>query len=300
LSETILAIILLDNLPLTEALNLFLSQRSKALRDILSHTTSDTPASPVAARNRRRTNSKLDDIRSKEHISHTLTDAIHSLLDTAALARAVFDKRRKSSDESLIEDMVHLVQKGEIAAAPTLNGMTRRTSHERRASRLASITLPFQKINSSSDGGPPVSAQQVIHTLPSSQILLQHLPSNITRFTPFITPSSISAFTDNLSAWQSSSIVIVREAVPYWLRDLNSIADIWNVRTTLQKLLDGQGFESDIQRALEDEWAERATEVWKSKLDSIVQTAGERIEEAMETIRSTKPDPGMFFLISSP
>lgn len=290
MSETILAIILLDNLPLSEALNLFFTQRTKALRDILNHPASPTSPHnptfpPTVIRNRRRTNSKLEHHDSKR-IAKTLSEAVQSMLDTAQLARAVLDKRRKLSDESLVEELVRLVQKGEPAAASSSMQATRHASHERRASRLASISLPFQKLSNSSEGGPPVSAQKVIHPLPSSQILLQHLPTTITGFTPFIAPSTSPRVGDDLAVWQNSSTKLLADSVPSWLLEIESISEVWGVRATLEARLAAKDFEGDIRAALESQWVLRVKQIWETRLQAIVELARVKISEGAEEIRS--------------
>ena len=225
---------------------------------------------------------------SLEMISSVLTEAVQCLLDTINMTSGMFDKRKRSQDgESLIEEMVRLVQIGNpVASSVQQQTPIRRTSHQRRASRLASMTLPVSKVSLSSHG-PPISTRQILQPLPSSQILLRHLPSSVTSFTPFITPSPPPAVTNKLAAWRTSSIQLLREAVPSWLAGLLSVTDIWHVRSSLRDLLQNGEFESEIQAALEAEWGARVKNAWNDKLETLVQSAEVRVREAGEQIRTS-------------
>ncbi len=283
-----MSIILLENLPVPEAPALFLSQRAKTVRDILAHspkTSTSTPRlSPII--NQRRGNSRaLSTPMSREAIGTTLTQAVQCLLDTAAITSAVFDRRKRSPEgDSLIGEMMRLVQVGVPVSAPPPVTPMRRTSHQRRASRLASMSLPFPKIGISSTG-LPVSTRQILQSLPSSQILLRHLPSSITAFTPFITPSPPPAVTEKIAAWRNSSTQLLRDAVPAWLAGLHSVIDIWHVRASLGSMLPNGDFENEIRAALEAEWGARVKDVWNDKLEALVRSSEERIRGAGEQIR---------------
>ncbi|WWD16437.1 hypothetical protein CI109_100863 [Kwoniella shandongensis] len=317
LSETLLAIVLLDNLPIPDALNLLLSQRTKALRDVLQHTaeasSSKTSLSPNA--NRKRSNSRIqaanatrEAAHEREAIAGVLSDSIHCLLETVVAVQTVFEKRKINTPtgDSLLEEMIRLVQKGE--GAPLIQNSTpvKQNSHQRRASRLASISLPLPKLSPSSIR-PPVSTPSILQGLPSSQILLRHLPTSITGFTPFITPSPPPAISDKLKAWQSSSIELLKEAIPGWLTGLRNVADIWHVRELLNKLLSGGGdFEKLILNALEGEWSTRVKQVWDERLEGLVRDAEVQIRDAGESVRNDPqesdniPDSFLFSDITFP
>jgi hypothetical protein len=185
LSETLLAIILLDNLPISDALSLLLSQRTKTIRDILAHPTEPTtPKVTLSPRARRRTLSRArGPAQEREAISAVLSDAVRCLLDTVDIADRVFATREKTgTKESLLEEMMRLVQVGEPAPV-TQQAPVRRSSQQRRTSRMLSISLTMPQFNLSPDS-PPISTPQVLQSLPSAQILLRHLPASITGFTP--------------------------------------------------------------------------------------------------------------------
>jgi hypothetical protein len=293
LSETLLAIILLDNLPISDALSLLLSQRTKTIRDILAHPTEPTtPKVTLSPRARRRTLSRArGPAQEREAISTVLSDAVRCLLDTVDIARRVFATREKTgTKESLIEEMMRLVQVGEPAPV-TQQAPVRRSSQQRRTSRMLSISLTMPQFNLSPDS-PPISTPQVLQSLPSAQILLRHLPSSITGFTPFIASSSAPALADKLAAWQTSSTDLLREAAPSWLADLQSVSDVWRVRSSVVEVLQGDDLRQSIREALEDEWAARIRDVWDKRLEKLVNNAEAHVREAGELMRQNVDELG--------
>lgn len=281
--------ILLDNLSVPDALALFLSQRTKTLRDILH------PESSAQTRPRRDSRLSVRSInRERDEIGSVLGESVKSLLETDTLAREVFGKESKT--ESLIDELQRLVQVGEPLPSPTRETGPKRTSHERRASRLASISISVPPI-SASPLGPPVSAPRVLYTLPSAQILLRHLPTAITGFTPFIAASPAPALNDSLRTWQGSSIDLLRESSPEWLGALNSVADIWHVRADLNALLQDGEVQSEIKRALEKEWGKRIEVVWEKRLEEVVRLAEDKTREAGEEVRTNGDENGTFRVV---
>jgi hypothetical protein len=288
LSETLLAIILLDNLTLSDALDLLLTQRTKAVRDILQHNeSSGLSASSTTARRRSSVIS-----RDKEQIGQVLKEAVACLIDTVNLSSSVFEKRRKLDTGSVLEEMIRLVQKTETAPPMSNTPSSRRTSHERRASRLASISSPLPKLSFSSTASP-VTASKVLQGLPSAQILLRHLPTSITTFTPFITASPPPSVSAKLADWTTTSTKLLAEAVPSWLTALQSIQDVWAVRSALVNGLGEGEFQSQIQSALASEWADRVKGIWTTKLDSVVNTAQTKLEEVVATLQNDQNQAGM-------
>ena len=288
LSETLIAIVLLDNLSIPDALSLFLNQRTKALREILNP--AEGSRQPRLRRDSRasiRTMSK-----EREEISSVLGDAVKSLLDTVTLVRAVFEKDKRQDGGSLLEEMERLVQIGEPISTSTKPGQDlkqRRTSHERRASRLASISISVPLIPNSATG-PPISSGQILQSLPSAQILLKHLPTSITGFTPFIAPSSATGLEDKLAGWQRTAIGLLREAVPEWLGALHSVSDVWKLRHELDLLLKEGDLETDIKKALEEEWGRRIELVWENKLATLVELVEAKTKQAASEVQSGGSD----------
>ena len=236
---------------------------------------------------------------SRDAIYAVLAEAVHLLLDTVTTAIKIFDRRKSShNSESLIEELIRLVQVGEPARAPAPQPPARRTSNQRRASRLASISLPVSKVELSGHGSL-VSPRQILQLLPSSEMLLRHLPTTITAFTPFIAPSSHPLLSDNLASWRNSSTQTLRDALPFWLVGLQSVTDIWLVRKSIGSLLANGKFEKDIQEALEANWGARVKDVWNDKLGKLVQSAETEVRQAGEQIRVSGAEMGESYTLSS-
>ena len=200
------------------------------------------------------------------------------------LARAVFTPlKRSEKGESLIEEMIRSIQAGEPvpSSSHTINHTTK---HGRIAHRLASISQPLP-IPVDSSKGSQMTSSQILQAFPSSQTLLRHLPPSILAFTPFITPSPAPPQLDRLPQWQDSSLQLLREAIPSWLMPLQSVPEIWQVRSGLLPLLGEAEFDAMIRNALEDEYGSRIRDVWSNKLEKLVQSAETSIREAAEDIR---------------
>jgi hypothetical protein len=146
----------------------------------------------------------------------------------------------------------------------------------------------------------------VIQDLPSSQILLRYLPTQVTAFTPFVAPSAAPPLADKLAAWQDAAVGILREAVPAWLAGLQSVADVWRVRRVVSDVLGDAQFEAQIATALEAEWGARVQAIWTAKLDALVVNAGETLRTASRSIRAGRdkvdndPEAFMFSDIAFP
>lgn len=283
IADTLLAIILLDGLTLEDALDVFLSQRLKTLRDILAHSPSGK------AERRRRSSSRRDSVSKpelpkKDDIAATLTESLQCLLDAERLAHAVFEAKRKvtGDGESILAEAIRLIQAGE---EPAPSQPTPVRTHNRRASRIASVSLPLPPVVRGLSG-PPVSAPRVIQTLPASQILLRYLPSAVTSFTPFIVPSATPVLADKLAPWEAQVVDVLRDAVPGWLEGLNSVADVWSVRASVRDQLTDSGLEGRISTTLEAEWGARVQAIWTAKLDALVTSARNTLSSAAERVRS--------------
>ncbi|ADV20738.1 Conserved hypothetical protein [Cryptococcus gattii WM276] len=309
--ETLLSVILLDNLPLSEALTLLLSQRSKALREILHH----PPPSQTSNKTRPRAGSRAHPPNAtRESITRTLLDALRCMLETASTAHLIFDKRKVTEDngkanengESMLDEMIRLVQKGEAVPTATTTAShpiphkrnsgssTTADTHQRRTSRLVSISLPMPPATSTSAlSRPPVSTPEILSHLPASQILLRHLPTEITGFTPFITVSAPPHLSEALKAWQAECVGVLKAALPGWLEGLKNVSDVWYVRGSLIDLLEKQKQaqastpgekEKMVQDELEEEWSRRIKAIWDEKLSGVVNDVERLVKEGVKKV----------------
>lgn len=270
-ADTLLALIILDGLSVDDALELLLSQRLRALRDILAHSSG-----------RRRSSARRESVTAKEppkDVDKTLAEALRCVLDAEGLAHALFEPRRRAEGKSVIQEAIRLVQAGDATAKPAPK------NHNRRASRIASISLPLPPVIRSADG-PPTSAQRVLSTLPASQILLRYLPLSVTGFAPFIAPSPSPLLSDRLSPWESQVVAVLRQTVPVWLAGITSVADVWALRAATRNLLPDTGMGLRIRDALEAEWGARVQAIWTAKLDTVVTGARDAVQAAADKIRS--------------
>ncbi|KIR57503.1 hypothetical protein I314_06642 [Cryptococcus bacillisporus CA1873] len=309
--ETLLSVILLDNLPLSEALTLLLSQRSKALREILHH----PPPSQTSNKTRPRAGSRAQPPNAtRESITRTLLDALRCMLETASTAHLIFDKRKVTVDngkanengESMLDEMIRLVQKGEAVPTATTTAShpiphkrnsgssTTADTHQRRTSRLVSISLPMPPATSTSAlSRPPVSTPEILSHLPASQILLRHLPTEITGFTPFITVSAPPHLSEALKTWQAECVGVLKAALPGWLEGLKNVSDVWYVRGCLIDLLEKQKQaqastpgekEKMVQDELEEEWSRRIKAIWDEKLSGVVNDVERLVKEGVKEV----------------
>lgn len=276
-SDTLLATILLDETPVSGALDLLLSQRLRAVREILH--------APTTSKRQRRM-SRVDPKHQGEDTTKAISEAVHVLLDAVTLAKSIFEKRF-SAGESILAESIRLIQVGE--ELPVVQTQPVATlGHHRRASRLASISLPLPpRVGLGNGATPPASAVRVIQSLPSSQILLRYLPNSVTGFTPFIPPAAAPQLKEKLGPWQASAVDVLRETVPAWVQQLSAVSDVWSVRKSLREILsDEEAFESQIASALESEWGSRVQEIWTTKLDTIVTSLSSKLTTTAAQVRS--------------
>lgn len=297
LAETLLALMLLDNHSLDDVLDLFLSQRSKAIRNLLAQFDGSSSARRLSTsrKGRRRASSAARGVHERQVVQTALANAAKAFLDTVALTRAVFDTPKRITDkESLLQEMVRLVQTGEPTVVNPAPTPTRTTSHHlRRTSRLVSMSMNLPTVNLPANAKPPpISARQILSTLPSSQILLRHLPVAVTGFTPFIGPSSAPDLAAKLQNWARTATALMEEAVPAWLAGLSSVTDIWAVRAGLREVLADSEIGETIRRALEESWSVRIQAVWADKLESLLETAKTKVSDAVQAIQASPEDAG--------
>jgi hypothetical protein len=95
-----------------------------------------------------------------------------------------------------------------------------------------------------------------------------------------------------LAAWQTSSTDLLREAAPSWLADLQSVSDVWRVRSSVVEVLQGDDLRQSIREALEDEWAARIRDVWDKRLEKLVNNAEAHVREAGELMRQNVDELG--------
>lgn len=263
----------------------------------------------------------------RDKTTTVLVEAVHCLVNTTVLVREVFDKRKGGKGESLIEELMRKVQEGEVHVQPASQPMVSETSgplsnsakvHQRRASRLASMSMPMPKLShlsspSSRNNIAVVTTASLLQILPSAPILLRYLPPSILAFTPFIS-SSVTAsglatpqLGDKLSQWHESALSQITSAAPSWLHSIGKVKDVWHIRgivhDALKSVSGGEREEDEIraaEQALDAEWARRAKAVWAERLEEIVKLLAYKVEDGVDAIRRGDTDVAQGESHSSP
>jgi hypothetical protein len=277
-----------------------------------------------------------------------LADAVMVLGGTVALAREIFRETEGGAGKSLIVSMVEGIEKGEphqhtptvtspqtkthaslahdesggdmVSPLPPSSSRSKDKTHHRRASRLASISLPFSlsppsspsalRTTSSSQGHgsssstiPTLSSQQLppimstpalLRTLPSSPLLLRYLPQSVKFYTPYLFSSSSSSSSSSqssnhlpltllvstLQSWLSQSLTLLQTSLAAYASSIPTIALVWAGRARVRGVLDR------IADGLEKGEMEALVEVlekgWSKRVEEICE---ERLEEMAVKLR---------------
>ena len=349
-AQTLISIILLDSIPLPSALSLLLAQRTRLLRDAVANSTAgfDGPASSSSSQGRkgltngmsrsgsstavptRRPSVQLDE----GDVKRVLAEIVGVLGGTVGLARDVFGSKRVSKSKgakSLIVGMMEGIEKGEeeptrieeehangllsprdgLGALPPSTPTSKDKTHQRRASRLASISMPFSLPSPSSPSGsgsfpaaaiaepvepPVISTPSLLLTLPSSPLLLRYLPASVKAYTPFLSsssaPSSLPAATlaSSLSTWLTTNTSFLRSSVEDLSSSLTSVRAVWEVRDEVRRaLVSVEGLDDSEREAmevvLEAGWEKRVQEIWDGKLAGLATKLDSTLKDRIEVIK---------------
>lgn len=181
-------------------------------------------------------------------------------------------------------------------------------THQRRASRLASISAPFSLPPPSSPSAngsfpaptaapdlpepPVISTPSLLLTLPSSPLLLRYLPPSVKSYTPFLSSSPLppSTLASQLATWLTTNTSLLQTAVEDLSASLPSVRAVWEVRDAVGKVLQGvdgleEGERSEMRSVLEAAWERRAKEIWEEKLVGMGKKLGEGVRERVEVIK---------------
>ncbi|KAJ9096589.1 hypothetical protein QFC19_007121 [Naganishia cerealis] len=239
----------------------------------------------------------------RDRISKALLDTVKCIASTVGITKSTFLTRRDDpSGPSLFEDAVHRVQQGERMAS---------TAQRQQALQRASLPIPSERasglpstspIATASIPSPYISTSSMLKTLPSSQMLLTYLPDTVQMFTPFISSDARSReekheqITNKLDTWVSDTLQELAPRIEIWMGRLDSIADIWKVRSQLLRLLDDilpnesialSAEQVDrIRKATQAAFETRTKALWRLLLDELVKTTTSGLEDSLEKIKS--------------
>jgi hypothetical protein len=321
--DTLVSILLLDSIPVSETVTLLLSQRSKALRALLSKLTqsSDSPSrlrsssplfsdrqqnrqaasallmprSPSPARARGASTSTRLAQRTRRENVHGAKDALRQALDlivnTVETMRAIFggDRDRDSSfgTTPLVEQILESVQSTSAEAAPH-----KRSRHAHRMSVISSFHATPAPIPSNNPS-QPLTSTMILDSLPSSQLLLQFLPASIVSYSPYVDITSAKAQLSSSmipaasAAWFDASLASLKSNIGSWFDPLDSIRSVCEVRNVLAdyKSRLSASERSNLVAVVDEACANRARSVWSTSLQGIVRTAEKLIEGAAHSIQ---------------
>lgn len=319
--DTLVSILLLDSIPVSETVTLLLSQRSKALRTLLSklNPSSDspsglrsssplssdrqqnrvaasallTPRSPSPARARSASTSTRLTQRNRRENIHTAKDALKQTLDliisTVEAMGAIFGGDRDSSSGAtpLVEQILESVQSTSAEAAPH-----KRSRHAHRMSVISSFHATPAPIPSNSPS-QPLTSTMILDSLPSSQLLLQFLPASIVSYSPYVDTASAkvqlsgSVIPTASAAWFDASLAALKSNLGSWFDRLDSIRSVCEVRNVLADYKNRLSASelSNLVAVVDEACANRARSVWSASLQGIARTAEKLVEGAAHSIQ---------------
>ncbi|KAJ1308534.1 hypothetical protein OPQ81_004235 [Rhizoctonia solani] len=272
-AETLIAILLLDALSTSRTRNLFLSQRSKTLTSSLNPplSTSRRAISPNRAQNRKATAALL---------SPCCFPTVYSIALGSALEDPYYAIRCKPQE-----------RKKNIATARAIYGadglfdqIVMDIQTDAPSQSIPSTTQPQFPLSNPIQ--PPIPSSRslttphILHSLPSSSLLLRFLPPSITAYTPYVSTDSdglgatkVDETERELNDWLNNVLETLATPARNWLSKLDSVRAVWAVRAAVVKGtlgLEGTPDTKDrILGAIETAFISRVSEVWENRLESI-------------------------------
>lgn len=321
--ETLLSILLLDSLPLSETLSLLLAQRSKTLKTAYSKlapttTTTSSAASPLPA-SRPPSPFSADRKQNREMAAALLSPRSLSpspqlasggeKLDSAELRR----KRREAI--GLVRESVSQILNIVVGTVETVRDVF---GGEHRGgetlplmeSMLAAIQLggaaaaPQVQSSASTQFTTVVTTQSILYALPSSQLLIQFLPQSITSFTPYIDTTSPSSLLPSslpqTSAWFNGCLSSLEGKLRSWLEDLGTVRDVCAARSVVGAYKDRFSAEEmgKLQSVVDEVCKERIRVIWTRELRRVERGVEEVVDGCVKELRDGGDiASGMFLLL---
>ncbi|KAF8323197.1 hypothetical protein DL93DRAFT_2223145 [Clavulina sp. PMI_390] len=321
--DTLVAILLLDSIAVSDTVSLFLTQRSKALRTLLTKLSPTSaspsrlrppsplstdrhqnreaasallkvrPSSPSRGGRRRGASPSWRSRRSrKEAVAmtrDTLKQALDLLVGTVETIRAIYGggSTNSNSEPPLVEQILELVQSSSAGTTPK-----KRSRHASRLSIISSFhatPTPLPSRNPSQ----PLTSTTILDSLPSSQLLLQFLPPSIVSYSPYIdTASARAQLSPSLiatasTAWFDASLASLRSHISSWFERLDTIRAVWESRSLLVEYQDRLTASemARLTRVIDDAAAERVQAIWTTYLTDIKQSATDSVAAALKSLQ---------------
>lgn len=275
LCASLLALHLLDSLPLSNALDLFLKQRTRAL-NALSEAIHSNRDKSITSKNSER--STKDEVR---FVRESFQSVLDMTISTVRIGREAFGK---------IDDSPSTIEK------------VLSYSHNNDELRI-NTPVPEELC---------LTTESLINSLPNSNYFAS-LSSDIRSFKPFVdsdssvTVISPSALDQKLRAWFTSSLKHLESSTGPWLSRLLSVKEVWEIRTSIEDWLIGNSVLLDVQeinalsRFIEDLCGQRAEDIWKLALRNLLTRFSDHLHTALSNLNQevSGNDLGMILWNSS-
>ncbi|GLB35902.1 putative vps51/Vps67 [Lyophyllum shimeji] len=270
---TLLTLHLLDSQPLTETLSVFLAQRSRTLQTMLSWKYEDDSPNPPTKRmnghapEKAQPNAVSSEFRRRP--VNQIKEATHSAFDaisqTVKTAQSIFQEESNAAP-SLIRRVLEYIQSDPPKPPETTQA------------------LPMELY---------LTTQTLLSTLPSSTHFLL-LPPNLRSYKPYVDLNSSSSsmqqslFAQKMDQWFRTSSSSLQKSVRRWFADLQSLKEVWSVRSSARRWLLASGLDKDkivqMTGVLDELCQHRVIEIWKLKLAGSLESFGARLDSALSSL----------------
>jgi hypothetical protein len=239
----------------------------------------------------------------RDRISKALLDTVKCIASTVGMAKSTYlAGKDATSGSSLLEDALVRVQQGERMANTSQKQQALRSTHFTIRSDKSLGLASTSPNNSAFSSSPYISTSSMLRTLPSSQMLITYLPDNVQTFTPFISSDAKSGdekhrqITDKLDAWVSETLQALAPRIDIWLNRLDSIADIWKIRSQLLRLLDeilpneaialSAEQVGQIRKVAQTAFESRTKALWRLLLEELVKSTTSGLQDSLDKIKT--------------
>ncbi|OCH94676.1 hypothetical protein OBBRIDRAFT_74206 [Obba rivulosa] len=259
---TLFTLHLLESRPLVETLTVYLAQRKRALTAVLSRiaeeqqTNGDSQQGGPAAKASHRSRRLM--VRATRQKLQAILDIVAR---TLGIARRVFSE---ASGKPMMKQVLEFIQLGPDSVTPPPTDLR-------------------------------LTTQVLLSSLPSSSHFLS-LPQSITSYKPYVDSASTSAsvlesqLSQRLSTWYQQALEDVKSALEKWLLRLETIREIWDVRTAAwtwlgssEQLNDDE--KADAKSVIDDVCQHRLIAVWKSTIQTAEVAFRDQLASCIAAVR---------------
>ena len=199
-----------------------------------------------------------------------MKNSLKTICETVCAARTIF--KQKGAQSSLVMQVLESISSDEPSSA-------------------AKPSLPAEL---------ELTTESLLHNLPSTTSL-SLLPENLAKHKPYIDLRSAAAslpqekVTETVAQWFERSLNLWKSSATKWLADVQSVKDIWTLRTAARKWIAGFSLEeSEVAPLLRETDAlcqTRTLDLWRQNLADAHTAFKDRLR-----IHSTSDASGAFLL----